>query len=268
MENILLNEEKIDLLNQLLDELKHSLNSLSDKDLTLILIELAKESAWEVYKDKEDIFKGAVGFTKKKITHYKEKGIEVALKDDIASVKAFIGKIPRKYKNFVDGVKAMKRKEKIEIIISIILGLAVYFVSAGGFDFEGGIPDTDITVGGIGMHRSIWFHSIIAGVTVEFIMRFAYKTLNVLIENLPENHHAIWDRIGNFIEKNQSLTIAAMWLGIATHLLKDTGLIAGNFKSYSDLPVGLSNEYHRAVMSANGLASTLFAAGNIKNRDK
>ncbi len=90
--------------------------------------------------------------------------------------------------------------------------------------------------------------------------------LNTVINHLPEEHHMIWDGIKDSIEKNKNTGIAALWLGIAVHLIKDTGLFVGNFQAYKDIPAGLKTEYHQAIMSANGLASAIFGTGKM-NRE-
>ena len=49
-----------------------------------------------------------------------------------------------------------------------VLALALgYLGGSGGLDGNGGVPDTDIPLLGIGAHRSVFTHSIIAGTLVE-----------------------------------------------------------------------------------------------------
>lgn len=49
-----------------------------------------------------------------------------------------------------------------------VLALALGFIAgSGGVDGNGGVPDTDIAMFGIGDHRSLFTHSIIAGIVVE-----------------------------------------------------------------------------------------------------
>lgn len=258
------NLANIHKLNQILDELKFALDSLKEKDINKIFISLIKDSAVDTYEDKKQIFIDVNKFVKKKINDYKAKGFERAIKDDFNRVKNFSINLPDKIKATYAYINKMSKQEKIEMFISILWGIIIFYAVSGGLDLEGGVPDLDIKLGGIGLHRSIWFHSIIAGFTLEFIMRLAFKTLLIVIENLPENHLAVWDKINDFIQKNQNLTVAAIWFGIAAHLIKDTGIIAGNFKSYSDLPANLSMEHHNLIMNANGVASTLFGVKNIK----
>ncbi|MDH7604265.1 MAG: hypothetical protein QHH13_05125 [Melioribacter sp.] len=258
------NPAQIHTLNQILDELKFALNSLKEKEINKIIISLIKNSAIDTYENKKQIVLDVNEFFKKKINDYKVKGFRRAFKDDFNSVINFSINLPDKIKNAYEYINKMSKQEKIEMLISILWGIIIFYAVSGGSDLEGGVPDLDIKLGGLGLHRSIWFHSIIAGFTLEFIMRLAFKTLLTVIDNLPENHHAVWDKLNDFIQKNQNLTVAAIWFGIAAHLIKDTGIIAGNFKSYSDLPASLSLEHHNLIMNANGVASALLGAGNIK----
>lgn len=138
--------------------------------------------------------------------------------------------------------------------------LGIFFAAGGGLDFEGGLPDTDIAVGGIGAHRSIYTHSILLGFGVEFTARFGIMNLNELRHRLPADHHPAWDKIYHFMDSNKHLFIGAMWVGIGTHLLKDSGLFIGNSKPYADLPVSMPMDAHNGMFAANGVASAVFGA--------
>lgn len=94
------------------------------------------------------------------------------------------------------------------------------------------------------MHRSIWFHSITAGFTFEFLLRLGFKIIETVIEHLPVNHRHLWDRLAEFISRNKNMTIVAL------------------------LVVGLSTEFHKSIMGANGLASALIGVSNLKNNYK
>jgi len=263
---IILNYQNTNTFNQLIAELKYALNSLNEKDLLKILLSLSKDSIKDTFRSKKEILIALKNMTSKKINEYRENGVINSLEKDFRTTKDFILNIPDKAKDSVSAFKKLSREEKIELLVSIILGLTIFFVAAGGSDIEGGIPDLDLKLGSIAMHRSIWFHSIIAGFTFEFLLRLAYKIIEIVIEHLPVNHHNLWDRIAEFISRNKNMTISALWLGIAAHLIKDTGLLTGKFKAYADLPVtGLSIEYHKAIMGANGLASSLIGVNNLKN---
>lgn len=254
----------INTLNQFLDELKYSLSQMKAKDLRKILLNLTLDSAKETYYNKKDILSGTAKSVNKKIRTYKTRGFKNALVDDFNRLKRFIHNFPEKYRHFINSINGLSKEQLVELIISMIFGIGIFFATSGGKDFEGGIPDLEIKVGGIGLHRSIWFHSIISGLTFEFVIRISFNMLNSVINHLPEDHHMIWDKIKDSIEKNKNLGIAALWLGIAVHLIKDTGLLVGNFQTYKDIPAGLKTEYHQAIMSANGLASTIFGTGNMK----
>lgn len=258
-----INLENNNSFQQIYDELKFSLSSLRNSEINSILIGLIKESAVDTYENKKTIAKNIYKKTNEKIKKYREATFKVAFKEDIDKLKTFLINTPENIKRIFDDIRKMSREEKIDLIISYLFALTIFLAAAGGTNFEGGIPDLDITIGGIGMHRSLFFHSILVGITFEFIMRFSYKILLLVIENLPENHHQIWDKIKLFIDKNKNLSVAALWLGISAHLIKDTGIFMGNFKTYADLPISLETTHHKITLTANGVSSSIIGIENL-----
>ena len=157
--------------------------------------------------------------------------------------------------NFLDKTK----DEKIEILSVGLMGLLIFFASAGGEDFEGGIPDLDLNVG-IGCHRHIVSHSIITGFMIEFLMRSGIEILDKSYENLPNGHHKFWDSASDYIHKHKGFAIGAMWAGISVHLLKDSGIFGHGMKPYNGIPFELSTDTHQGLFAANGTASAIFSA--------
>ncbi|MGK9475783.1 hypothetical protein [Melioribacter sp. OK-6-Me] len=258
-----INLEKNNAFQQIYDELKFSLSSLRNSELNSILIGLLKESAVDTYENKKTIVNKIYKKTSEKINKYKEATFKVAFKEDLLKLKTFLKNAPENISKIINSIKKMSKEEKIDLIISYLFALTIFLVAAGGTDIEGGIPDLDITIGGIGMHRSLFFHSILVGITFEFTMRFCYKIVQLVIENLPEDHHKIWDKIKLFIDKNKNLSIAALWLGISVHLIKDTGIVTGNFKPYADLPISLKTMHHKIILTANGVGSSIIGIENL-----
>lgn len=156
-------------------------------------------------------------------------------------------------------------EERIELISVGIMSILIFFATAGGEDFEGGIPDTDLTLG-IGFHRHFLSHSIIMGFIVEFMMRSGIEVINKSYQNLPENHHSFWDTTNRYINKNKGIAIGAMWAGISAHLLKDSGFLGHGVKPYVGIPVELSMNTHQNLFAANATASAIFSHRDITNK--
>ena len=64
----------------------------------------------------------------------------------------------------------------------------------GGFG-DGGIPDLDLTFGGIGWHRSILTHSIVADAFVETAVLSLIDLNNTVHRNLPTGHSEFWNEL-------------------------------------------------------------------------
>ena len=139
----------------------------------------------------------------------------------------------------------------------MFLGVIGFFVGSGGFDGDEGIPDWDIKFGGIGNHRSIFFHSIISAAVLESMVFSSVKAINIIHSKLPENHDPFWDYISGY-QKWAEAFVTGACVGIAYHLLID-GTIQGN-KAYVDLPVkDLSMDVHNTIFVSNAVAEGLDA---------
>jgi len=137
----------------------------------------------------------------------------------------------------------------------MFLGILGFFCGSGGLDGDEGIPDLDITFGGIGNHRSIFFHSIISAVVLETVVFSTVKAINIFHSKLPEKHDPFWDKV---VSKNDwaKAFVSGACAGIAYHLLID-GTIQGN-KALSDFPIkGMPMEFHNAFFVSNAAAEGL-----------
>lgn len=260
MENSLsLNARTNPVLQQLFDELKYALSQLSKEDLSKIFLESAKIASLATYNSKKKAVENIIDFSTSTFNRYKKDGVKLSLKNDGNKLLHFINSLPAKTKKIYSDFIVAPREKQVEIVAITIFTLIIFYLSAGGFDFEGGLPDSDIAISGIGNHRNYFSHSILIGLGVEFTGRFGILTLNQIKFRLPNPHHKSWDLVYGFIDKNKELAIAAMWLGIGCHLLKDSGLITGGIKPYSDLPFSMPIEAHQGMFAANGVASTIFS---------
>ena len=174
------------------------------------LIIQKKETTVKLFKSIGKYSGKAYSFTKNKIKNYKNNGLENELKKDIDYSKNLFYNSPDKIKTFGIGIKdkaislndnfiKKTRDEKIELISVGLMGLLIFYASAGGEDFEGGIPDSDLNLG-IGFHRHFISHSIIMGFIVEFLMRSGIEIINKSYKNLPETHHTFWDKSNDYIK--------------------------------------------------------------------
>lgn len=264
MEAFAITPEKKELFQKLFDELKYALKDLSSQELKEILIESSTIAVKDTYNSKKNSIKNTYIFLKKNIDRYKKDGVAESFKHDMDSIQKFLVNLPEKIKVIYNNFLSLDREKQIEIVAITIISVAIFFAASGGLDFEGGLPDTDIALMGIGDHRNVVSHSILIGLGIEFTGRFGILTLGKIRNRLPLNHHVIWDKVYLFLDNNKNIAISAMWLGIGTHLLKDTGIISGGIKPYTGLPVEMSMEGHQGLFAANGIASMMFGT-NIKS---
>lgn len=254
------------IFNQLLSELKFALKDLTTQELCDILLKASGQSLKATYDSKKQSLKNiaslsqkAFSYAKQNAARYKTDGFRESAINDIKRAGAYASSIPSRLRGFYDNFLSLPREKQIETVAMAVLMTAIYLTCCGGLDAEGGLPDMDITLAGIGHHRSLFSHSIILGLGVEFSGRLMILVLGKIRDRLPENHHPGWDKTYEFIDRNKGKAIAAMWLGIGTHLIKDSGLFAGGLKPYSDLPLHMSKGAHQATFAMNGIASGAFA---------
>lgn len=253
-----LSQKRRFLFNQLFEELKFALSGLTQDELKDIFTDSVKLAARSTYESKKKSIKATGAWLAKTYDRYNKDGVLNSINTDAIKTKDYLLALPQKSQQMYQTFVQLKKQDQTEVIAIIVFTLSIFFVAGGGLDMEGGIPDTDIALGGIGMHRNILSHTILAGLTVEFAARFMIKILDRLHNRLPENHHIVWDRVNAFIEKNKELGIAAMWFGIGAHLLKDSGIIVGNVKPYVGIPGSMPIEAHQGLFAANGVVSSMF----------
>lgn len=244
--------------SQVLGELKHALHDLSTEEMLEIFARAASAAAKVTVQKKVRAFKDTGKFLSKTFNRYKSDGVQKAMKEDYNHAKTFVINLPDKARHAYESFRGLSRERQIEEVAILLLTLAIFFAAAGGFDVEGGIPDLDIQLGGIGHHRSIITHSIIIGFGFEFACRFGVALIERIRDRLPNHHHQAWDKVYEFLDRNQDLFIGAMWAGIGLHLIKDTGILVGGKKAYVGLPHGLPIEVHQSLQGANAAAAELF----------
>jgi hypothetical protein len=144
-------------------------------------------------------------------------------------------------------------KEAAPKILGAFLG---FYAGSGGVDGNGGIPDLDLLVG-IGAHRSIVTHSILAGMLAEGALLSIADLATLIHERLPIDHDPLWDELAKSASPLTQSLATGTSAGIAYHLLVDAFIQPA---PYHDLPFGMPIEGHQAVMGANGAAEGANAA--------
>ncbi|WP_298574463.1 hypothetical protein [uncultured Luteimonas sp.] len=132
----------------------------------------------------------------------------------------------------------------------LIVGLSFY-LAGGGFDGDGGIPDSDITFLGIGAHRSIFTHSILAGAVVETTLYSLVDFVVIAHRHLPDGHDPRWTLIHERFEEAAVSGAKGTSLGLAYHLGVDSVIQPG---AYHDLPFEMPMIGHQALLGANAIA--------------
>jgi len=240
-------------------DLKYALKDLTAEELWEIFKQSSITSAKVTYNTKKQSIKQTGMFLKGTFDRYKQNGIIESAKSDAIKIVDFTLAFPDKARAVYRDFLKLKREEQIEIVIVTILTLGIFFASAGGTDLEGGIPDIDLAVGGIAHHRSFITHSILIGLGIEFTGRFSILTLERIKNRMPSDRHGIWHIVFEYIDKHKEKAIAAMWLGIGTHLIKDSGIFGGGVTPYKDLPFNIPISAHESLFAANGIASGIFS---------
>lgn len=138
-------------------------------------------------------------------------------------------------------------KESAPKILGVFLG---FYAGSGGIDGNGGIPDLDL-LAGIGAHRSILTHSILAGIVAEGALLSIADLASQVHERLPFDHDPLWDTLAEAASPLVESLAAGTSAGIAYHLLVDAFIQPAPYK---DLPFSMPIEGHQAAMAANGIA--------------
>jgi hypothetical protein len=123
-----------------------------------------------------------------------------------------------------------------------------FLLGSGGADGDGGVPDLDL-LGGIGEHRSIFTHSIVAGIVIETLILSLHDLTKTVYANLPPAHDPLWEKL---IAGNEQMLLGlaqGISAGIAYHLGVDATLDDGG--TLRDLPIAVSAEMHQTIIAAN-----------------
>jgi hypothetical protein len=165
----------------------------------------------------------------------------------------YVGVAWEQASTLIEGFKSDPGKVGPDLLVAAL----AFYCAGGGIDGDGGIPDKDIALFGIGGHRSIFTHSILAGAVVEASLFSLYDLLRRAYDYLPAGHHPVWDRIHNGARRATSAAVKGSGVGIAYHLGIDATLQPA---AYHDLPFAASMEVHQTIMGTNAIAEGLDAS--------
>jgi hypothetical protein len=88
-----------------------------------------------------------------------------------------------------------------------------FMAGSGGLDGDGGIPDLDL-LGGIGDHRSLLTHTVVAGIVTETVVLAFVDLAGRLYDYLPLEHDPLWE----YLDQRDSRIIAALLGGVSAGL--------------------------------------------------
>lgn len=143
------------------------------------------------------------------------------------------------------------RENPAEFLPGLLCAGLGFYAGSGGLDGNGGIPDLDISLLGIGAHRSLFTHSIIAGIGLETLCLASLSLFTSVYYNLPENHQPFWDTLHQKLEANGMLFLLGGSAGIAYHLAVDAMVQPAPLH---DIPFSMPIEGHQTVIAMNAMA--------------
>jgi hypothetical protein len=156
--------------------------------------------------------------------------------------------------------KSMDSKQKFESLIDIsVFGITTLLV-AGGFDLEGGLPDTDLRMG-IGSHRNLFTHTILIGLLLEFVVRFLVNLTTEAYKRGYLPNYKLFEAFVEFGKKYEKTVISGLWFGLFLHFLKDANIFSGKMKPYVGIS-GQTMQTHKNIMTTNAILSAIFTPKN------
>jgi hypothetical protein len=243
---------------QMASELRHAYRKLSSADASEWLGRMITRFGFIAARRVRNL--GGMALTVVEVTGEEILGLIKAILENRTGdhVAKRVGHGSRKAADFVNGVRskaapliAELKKNPAEVAPDLLIVALSFYVAGGGFDGDGGIPDSDIALLGIDAHRSIFTHSIVAGAVVETALYSLVDFIAIAHKHLPREHDPRWTLIHDRFERAAASGAKGMSLGLAYHLGVD-GLIQPG--AYHDIPFEMSMNGHQAILTANAAA--------------
>jgi len=249
-------------IQRLLDELRHAIQHTNQDTMTRWALQSVKIFGLAVKRRAVNVYT----FAKKVITTLAREAKEGYVAADQGQLAEHAQKklqdlsaaLKRTGEGIAQNVQAIAQRimvnprEAAPELAAAVLG---FLVGSGGLDANGGIPDKDIAVGGIGSHRSVFTHSFLTGTVLETAVFSLALLVNAVYQNLPEEHDPFWDRMVAEMNRLSVAFAAGACAGLAYHLLADATWQAG--KPYADLPFTMPMEGHQILMGGSAVAEAL-----------
>jgi len=238
------------------DELKYAVMKTSNKDLTALVGKIPLLLIYVISRrfknGKKVILKIGKYFSVEGSNFYKvvvNKNLKKYLDNKYNKINKRIGEINQDIIKFIKNLSDYIKKNPKTNITNVLIFILGAYLGSGGIEGDGGIPDLDLEMFGIGDHRSIFTHSIIAGVSIEVLILFFILAIDMIYDNLPKEHLEIWDLIH---EKKDDFLLnftTGVSTGLAYHFAIDA-TIDGN-GIYKDLPFSAPQEIHNFIIGMN-----------------
>jgi hypothetical protein len=242
---------------ELSQELESAVKGVSKEEWRVILTTSSQKAAKITASSKIESIKNLAQVIKRKASQY-SRDPKVAFQSDCSCLKKTVVTFPKNAYTQFQRFFALSKQDQYESMAATLLSILLFFSVMGGFDAEGGLPDMDTKLFGIGDHRNIISHSIILGFGTEFALRFAIYFVSEIHARLPEHHHKIWDTIARVANKAENQAVSAVWLGIGVHLAKDAGVFSSRIKPVVGIPGEHSMLFHKTFLETNSALSVTF----------
>lgn len=138
----------------------------------------------------------------------------------------------------------------------VMLLVGTGLLSSGGLDGDGGVPDTDIPLFGVGAHRSPLTHSFFIGAALEAFAIVLVRSICVVHKNLPAKRHPAWEAFTPKLIEGIETARSGAALGLAYHFMVD-GLLQP--APYHGLPIEMPLDVHQAIFVASGVSESMSA---------
>ncbi|MDR1976676.1 MAG: hypothetical protein LBQ18_06750 [Campylobacteraceae bacterium] len=212
---------------------------------------LAKSIVYSVSEEVKDITFAII--KKRFISHIKDRAIAVR-ESGVKFISCATKTVNGLKKNILDNPK-----KNASGILALGLG---FIMGSGGLDGNGGIPDADIDLFGVGEHRSILTHSIIAGIIFEGSILALADFADIICNKLSkEERSEFWDKLKEMKDEVANKLAQGASAGIAYHLGIDATLQPAPYK---DLPFSMPMEAHQSLFALNAAIEGNDAISQVK----